>query len=391
MKMKNTLLRTISLIAVILMFVLVVSSVAFAADSDGDGLEDSNDNCPEVYNPGQGDIDSDGAGDVCDNCPNDPDKTEPGVCGCGVPDTDTDGDSTPDCNDNCPNDPGKTEPGVCGCGVPDTDTDGDSIPDCDDNCPESKLEPTVIIADCDSGVHNTLFDDGCTMTDLIYQCADNTNDEAAFLDCVNNNAKSWKNSRLINAKEKGNIVSCSSQSGLVEDICLGGSVQKTGQTTPHAIGDDGDLQKGTAWPNPRFTDNLDGTITDNLTELIWLRDANCFGLRNWNNALSDCNGLAAGQCGLTDGSIPGDWRLPNRRELFSLIHDGYTTPAVPDTTGIGQWSEGDPFINVLSNFYWSSTSHGFASYAWVVSMLDGFMDAQNKITFRYTWPVRGGQ
>ena len=37
-----------------------------------------------------------------DNCPDDPDKTEPGICGCGQPDTDGDSDGTPDCNDNCP-------------------------------------------------------------------------------------------------------------------------------------------------------------------------------------------------------------------------------------------------------------------------------------------------
>lgn len=43
---------------------------------------------------------------------------------------DTDGDGTPDCSDNCPSDPDKTDPGVCGCGVADTDTDGDGTPDC---------------------------------------------------------------------------------------------------------------------------------------------------------------------------------------------------------------------------------------------------------------------
>jgi hypothetical protein len=37
--------------------------------------------------------------------------------------------------DNCPDDPNKTEPGDCGCGIPDTDTDADGIPDCNDNCP----------------------------------------------------------------------------------------------------------------------------------------------------------------------------------------------------------------------------------------------------------------
>ena len=45
------------------------------------------------------------------------------------PEFDTDGDGTLDCNDNCPNDPDKIEPGQCGCGVPDTDTDGDGTAD----------------------------------------------------------------------------------------------------------------------------------------------------------------------------------------------------------------------------------------------------------------------
>ena len=67
-----------------------------------------------------------------DLCPNDPNKTEPGICGCGVADTDSDGDGTADCNDLCVNDPNKTEPGICGCGVADTDSDGDGIADCID-------------------------------------------------------------------------------------------------------------------------------------------------------------------------------------------------------------------------------------------------------------------
>jgi hypothetical protein len=49
----------------------------------------------------------------CDECPSDLDKTAPGICGCGVPDTDTDGDGTPDCNDGCPKDPTTTDPIIC--------------------------------------------------------------------------------------------------------------------------------------------------------------------------------------------------------------------------------------------------------------------------------------
>jgi hypothetical protein len=74
-----------------------------------------------------------GAGD---NCPDDPNKTAPGVCGCGTPDVDTDGDGVMDCNDACPDDAQKTEPGDCGCGTPDVDTDGDAVMDCVDNCPD---------------------------------------------------------------------------------------------------------------------------------------------------------------------------------------------------------------------------------------------------------------
>lgn len=52
---------------------------------------------------------------------------------------------------------------------------------------------------------------------------------------------------------------------------------------------------------PRFTENRDGTVTDNLTGLIWLQDADCFGATNWTDALSDANSLADGSCGLWIG------------------------------------------------------------------------------------------
>lgn len=53
---------------------------------------------------------------ISDACPGDPNKTYPGQCGCGVPDTDGDGDGTVDCLDGCPEDAEKKEPGLCGCG-----------------------------------------------------------------------------------------------------------------------------------------------------------------------------------------------------------------------------------------------------------------------------------
>jgi len=162
-------------------------------------------------------------------------------------------------------------------------------------------------------------------------------------------------------------------------------VPKTGQTTAYATGDDGDLERGIEKPplKERFTDNEDGTITDNLTGLIWLKNANCFGMRDWNNALSDSNGLEDGECGLTDGSNPGDWRLPNYKELLSLVDVSNSNPALPS---------GHPFTNLQSALYWSSTTRTVqTAYAWYVDMYLGQTGANSKFGSPFfVWPVRGG-
>jgi hypothetical protein len=169
-------------------------------------------------------------------------------------------------------------------------------------------------------------------------------------------------------------------------------VPQTGQTTSYATGDDGDFEKGIAWEDPRFYDNEDGTVTDGLTGLVWMKEANCFGQRSWNNALSDCNGLASGSCGLTDGSSAGEWRLPNSNELASLVHKGYIEPAIPNTTGTGQWTQGDPFTNVQLWYYWSSTVFAaFSGIAWHVDMVDGHVYHYDKTSTYHVWCVRGGQ
>jgi len=210
-------------------------------------------------------------------------------------------------------------------------------------------------------------------------------------------------------KDEDNCGSCGNACGS-DELCVASTcepfgypapVERTGQTTCYnssgtvisctGTGQDGEYQEDVAWPNPRFTDNGDGTVTDNLTGLIWLEDANCFGTRNWDNALSDSNGLASGSCGLTDGSIAGDWRLPNRNELASLVDKAYYSPALPDTAGTGQWSEGDPFTGVQSNVYWSSTtSANGTTFAWYVYMDLGYVDYGYKSNNGYVWPVRGG-
>ena len=108
-------------------------------DTDSDGVCDANDDeinspCPDYVDEFGVSVDSDndGVADCQDGCPDDVNKTTPGACGCGIPDTDSDSDGVSDCNDGCPQDPLKTAPGDCGCGVPDTDSDGDGVADCND-------------------------------------------------------------------------------------------------------------------------------------------------------------------------------------------------------------------------------------------------------------------
>jgi len=161
-------------------------------------------------------------------------------------------------------------------------------------------------------------------------------------------------------------------------------------------GQDGDQRMGVPSPNPRFIDNSNGTITDNLTGLTWLKNANCFGSNNWTNSLNYANALASGQCGLTDGSVAGDWRLPNIKELQSLLSYSQL-----DTS---TWLVAQGFIGVqgrsgsVTDYYWSSsTVTGNTNYAWKMN-LQTDMSSEDKSSFSaggfkfwVMWPVRKGQ
>ena len=110
-------------------------------------------------------------------------------------------------------------------------------------------------------------------------------------------------------------------------------------------GQDGELRAGVPWPDPRFIDNLDGTVIDRLTGLIWLQDTSCLG-SNWPSSLLVAAALTDSQCGLTDLSSPGDWRVPNIGELRSLFDHQ-----------VGGLPANHPFITVGTNrFFWSSTT-----------------------------------
>jgi len=167
---------------------------------------------------------------------------------------------------------------------------------------------------------------------------------------------------------------------LLPCMALAGTINlpKTGQTTSYYNRDDGDLQKGVAWPSPRFTDHGNGTVTDNLTGLMWTKNATPAGTyMTWQQALDYCKGLSF--AGYTD------WRLPNKKELRSLCDYSQYNPALP---------LGHPFTNVQSSGYWSATTYADVPYyAWVVRMNLGFVDDYySKSGYDYyAWPVRAGQ
>jgi quinol monooxygenase YgiN len=171
-----------------------------------------------------------------------------------------------------------------------------------------------------------------------------------------------------------------------------GRLPRTGQTDcfdsrgnkiadPQGTGQDGELRKGVPSPEPRFHDNGDGTVTDRLTELVWLKVADPFGNLTWQEALDECNSLRDGQHDLSDGSEEGDWRLPNAREMESIVHYGVFAPSVPDL--------GQPFTDLRPTSYWTSTTVPSApTQAMFVILGVGPTIFENKEVPLLAWPVR---
>jgi hypothetical protein len=155
-------------------------------------------------------------------------------------------------------------------------------------------------------------------------------------------------------------------------------ILRTGQTRSYAAGDDGDFERGVSWPDPRFVDEGDGTVIDRVTGLMWTKNAQkILGTMNWHDALKACNDLVfAGY---------DNWRLPNVREILSLIDYGMDNPALPD---------GQPFDDVqTSHLHWSSTTCvPHTAQAWCVGLKNGAVGRYNKASNAYfVWPVRRGR
>jgi len=145
----------------------------------------------------------------------------------------------------------------------------------------------------------------------------------------------------------------------------------------------------------RYTDNGNGTVTDNKTRLIWLKKANCFGKQNWETAMRSAAKLAHGECALRDGSRAGMWRLPTKDDWKAMIDKKYknsdwSQPGISNAAGTGPWKEGDAFSGVQTSAYWSSTEYANDN-AWRVYLRYGGVPTGGKDGTYYVWPVRRRQ
>lgn len=191
-----------------------------------------------------------------------------------------------------------------------------------------------------------------------------------------------------------------------------------------ASGEDGEFQKGIS-VTPRFVANVlpqqdtgvesgvagnsicdggetcNGTVTDMLTGLIWLTNADCpgtvgynpdndaAGRSTWQHALDFVKGVNSGIYNCSDYSNNGthqiDWRLPNIEEMHSI--------ADWSVQGSESWKIGKPFTGTVNSTYWSSTSYkGFERNAATATITPGFIWYWDKsLPVAHVWPVRGGQ
>jgi hypothetical protein len=167
----------------------------------------------------------------------------------------------------------------------------------------------------------------------------------------------------------------------------------TGQTTSYAAGDDGDIQAGAALS---YTDNGNGTITDNNTGLMWEKKSDDGTIHNQHTTYTWANAFAVHIAGLNTANFAGhnDWRLPNAKELMSIVNYENDHPAVPSAfnNNCTAACSVTTCSCTLATLYWSSTSSAFnPSSAWYVLFSDGSVNTFFKDTTQRVRAVRGGQ
>ncbi len=146
----------------------------------------------------------------------------------------------------------------------------------------------------------------------------------------------------------------------------------------------------------RYADCGNGTVTDTMTGLIWLKQATCLSPMSWEDAKKAVAALKDGACMLTDGSSPGDWRLPTQTEWEATMKNalalGCTGPTLTNDAGNACITAGpSSFTDVEADYYWSSTLVEGNPQARFGDIDHGHLLSGNLINTLRVWPVRGGQ
>ena len=181
---------------------------------------------------------------------------------------------------------------------------------------------------------------------------------------------------------------------------------RTGQTTAYGTGSDGDLQKGAS---QSFTDNGDGTITDNTTGLMWEKKSDDGDpIHDKDNTYTWC-GASCGTTNVMDGTITTtflaalnsgggfaghtDWRIPNANEQASIRNLETVNPATYSAfnTGCAASCTVTTCSCTQSDFNWSSTTYQLSpANAWGVNFSGGLQFAAIKSNNEFVRAVRGG-
>lgn len=159
-----------------------------------------------------------------------------------------------------------------------------------------------------------------------------------------------------------------------------GGLLKTGQFTEYSSGDDGTYQAGLtfSYQTDDPAGNGDIVTIDNVIGLMWASDGsqeggNWFEATDWYSAVDYCNNLDF--AGFTD------WRLPNLRELCSIVDYGRTNPALNSAY----------FPSTFGGNYWSSTScNWYTDNAFAIYFGGGYDVYVGKNDDNHLRAVRGG-
>lgn len=148
----------------------------------------------------------------------------------------------------------------------------------------------------------------------------------------------------------------------------------------------GSIVESTPDTASRFQDNGDGSITDLRTRLVWKR---CAEGQTWESATATCSGAATTHSWTESLALAkstsfagrSDWRLPNRKELESIVEFCGHSPAINLVL----------FPATPSERFWSSSTYlPDAARAWEVYFFDGYVGASHKMISVHLRLVRDG-